>query len=101
MKRENKVCYLMGDYNIDLLNIESHRPTSDYNDIMYNNDFNPLITGPTRVTNSSATKIDNICTKKLSSQLGESLQGILLTDISDHYPVFYIAKSMANKKVNT
>ena len=101
IKRENKICYLMGDYNIDLLNIESHSPTSDYNDIMYSNGFIPLITRPTRVTNSSATIIDNIFTNKLSSQIGESLQGILLTDISDHYPVFYIAKSMANKKVNT
>ena len=34
-KTENKVCYLMDDYNIDLLNIESHGPTSDYNDTMY------------------------------------------------------------------
>ena len=101
IKKENKVCYLMGDYNIDLLNIESHSPTSDYNDIMYSNGFISLITRPTRVTISSATIIDNIFTNQFSSQLGESLQGILLTDISDHYPVFYIAKSMANKKVNT
>ena len=26
---------------------------------------------------------------------------ILLTDIVDHYPVFYIANSMASKKINT
>ena len=78
IKRENKVCYLMDDYNIDLLNIESHSPTSDYNDIMYSNGFIPLITCPTRVTYSSATIIDNIFTNQFSSQ---SLQGILLTDI--------------------
>ena len=91
----------MGDYNIDLLNIESHSPTSDYNDIMYSNSFIPLITRRTRVTYSSATIIDTIFTNQFSSQLGESLLGILLTDISDHYPVFYVAKSMANKKANT
>ena len=98
MKRENKVCYLMGDYNIDHLNIEPHSPTSDYNDIIYSNGFIPLITRRTRVTNWSATIIDNIFTNHFSSQLGESLQVILLTDISDYYPVFYGAKSMANKK---
>ena len=64
---ENKVCYLMGDYNIDLLNIESHGPTSDYNDTMYSNGFIPLITRPTRITNSSATLIDNIFTNQFSS----------------------------------
>ena len=88
----------MGDYNIDLLNIESHGPTSDYNDTMYSNGFIPLITRPTRITNSSATLIDNIFTNQLSSQFGESFQGILLTDISDHYPVFYIAKKRRAKK---
>ena len=97
-KTENKVCYLMGDYNMDLLNSESHGPTSNYNDTMYNNGFMPLITRPTRITNSSATLIDNIFTNQFSSQLGESLQGILLTDISDHYPVFYIAKKKKKKK---
>ena len=83
------------------MNIESHGPTSDYNDTMYSNGFIPLITRHIRITNSSATLIGNIFTKQFSSQLGESLQVILLTDISDHYPVFYIAKKMANKKVNT
>ena len=91
----------MGDHDIDLLNIESHSPNSDYNDILYSNCFIPSTTRPTRVTNSSATVIDSIFTNTFSSQVGESLQGILLTDISDHYPVFYIAKSTTNKKVST
>ena len=29
IKHEKKICYLMGDYNINLLNVESHGPTSD------------------------------------------------------------------------
>ena len=32
---ENKPCNLMGDYNINLLNVESHSPTTDFNDIMF------------------------------------------------------------------
>ena len=59
---ENKVCYLMCDYNIDLFDIESHSPTNDYNDIMYSNGFIPVITRPTRVTNSSATLVESIFT---------------------------------------
>ena len=60
IKQEEKICYLMGDYNINLLKIESHGPTSVFNDIMYSNGFIPLITRPTRVTESTATLIDNI-----------------------------------------
>ena len=33
-KTENRGCFFMVDYNIDLLNIESHGPTSEYNDTM-------------------------------------------------------------------
>ena len=96
-KTESKVCYLIGDYNIDLLNIESHGPTSDYNDTMYSNGFIPLISRPTTITNSSASHTGNTFTNQFSSQLGESLQDILLTEFSDHYPVFYIAKNGEQK----
>ena len=34
IKQEEKICYLMGDYNINVLNVESHGPTSDFNGIM-------------------------------------------------------------------
>ena len=90
IKQEKKICYLMGDYNINFLNDELHGPTSDFNDIMYSNGFIPLITRPPRVTESTATLIDNIFTNRLNSQHGGTIQGILLTNISDHYPIFHI-----------
>ena len=46
--------------------------------------FLPLISKPTRVANQSATLIDNIFCNILP--LPES--GIILSDISDHYPIF-------------
>ena len=58
-KTENKICYLISHYNIDLLNIESHGPTSAYNDTMYIKGFIPLITSPTRITNSPASLLRN------------------------------------------
>ena len=72
IKQEEKICYLMGDYDINLLNVESHGSISDFNDIMYSNGFMPLITRPTRVTESTATLIDNIFTNRLNSQVGGS-----------------------------
>ena len=30
IKSENKLCYLIGDYNINLLNCEKHYPTGQF-----------------------------------------------------------------------
>ncbi len=56
----------------------------------------PCITRPTRVTNSSATLIDNIYVTAGFSK--EAFSGILLSDISDHFPVFVV---VGNRHQNT
>ena len=47
----------------------------------------PLILNPTRITQSSATLIDNIFTNNLDNILKT---GILINDVSDHLSVFTI-----------
>ena len=89
--KENKLCYLSGDYNIDLLNYQSHNQTGEFFDMMSSFSLIPLITRPTRITNTTATLIDNIFTNDHMNMIN-STQGILVTDISDHYPIFYINK---------
>jgi exonuclease III len=86
---ENKICYLMGDYNINLLNHDSHQNTSDFIDLMYSYSFIPTINRPTRVNSSTATLIDNIFTNYFSTDI-EYLNGIFLCDTSDHFPIFHI-----------
>ena len=80
----------MGDYNINLLNYDVHSSTVDFVDMIYSYSFMPLINRPTRITRDSATIIDNIFTNNLPSLEG-SLHGILVTDISDHFPVFHVS----------
>ena len=89
LRMENKLVYLMGDYNIDLFNSETHDLTNAFVDVMYCNEFLPLISRPTRITNSSATLINNIFTNN-HDNLNCSLSGILVADVSDHFPVFHI-----------
>ena len=60
LKSEKKCCYLLDDYNINLLNYDQHVPTGEFVDMLSSNGFLPLITRPTRVTPTSATLIDNI-----------------------------------------
>ena len=60
ISKENKHCVIMGDFNIDLLNYESHHLTEEYINTMNSLSFQPMITKPTRITDHSATLIDHI-----------------------------------------
>ena len=62
---ENKLSYIMGDFNINILNSHSHQPTNEFINVMTSNSLYPLISKPTRITSSSATLIDNIFTNNL------------------------------------
>ena len=88
IKTENKVCYLLGDYNINLLNAENHPPTQEFVDTMFSHSLFPCITKPTRVNSKTATLIDNIFSNDLIVE--DSISGIFYTDITDHFPVFLI-----------
>ena len=81
------MCYLMGDYYINLLTYSNHSLTSYFVDLMHSYSCISLINRPTRITGNSATLIDNICVNK--SNLN-SFQAILVTDISDDLPIIYI-----------
>ena len=58
--KEHKLCNLLGDYNLNILNYDTHDTTAEFIDILYSHAILPLINRPTRVTQSSATAIDNI-----------------------------------------
>ena len=72
--------YLCGDYNIDLLKIN----TKDHYNTFYNNltaaGYLPRISLPTRITNHSATLIDNI----FSTELCNNDSAVIVNHISDH-----------------
>ena len=55
------ICYVMGDFNMNLMNYQSHNLTGEFLDTMYSNTFFPL-TRPTRITSHSATLFDLLIT---------------------------------------
>ena len=67
IKKENKICYLIGDYNINLMNYDFHNATAEFADLLYANSFIPLINRPTIVSRFSATLIDNIFTNNFQN----------------------------------
>ena len=60
ISNENKTSYLMGDYNINLLNFGTHTKTNEFIDDVISQGFLPYILKPTRVADTSATLIDQI-----------------------------------------
>ena len=94
IKSEKKLAYISGDYNINLLNVDKHAASQEFIDIMYSHSFFPCITKPTRVSKTSCTLIDNIFSNDYS-EATTSVSGILYTDVSDHFPVYYIDFSVS------
>ena len=89
VKSEKKKCYIMGDFNLDLLNSDVHAQTSQFLDLIYSSSFYPLIDKPTRVTTHSSTLIDNIFVNSYNNHTA----GLLYADVTDHLPIFAIDSS--------
>ena len=85
----------MGDFNVDLLNYDSHNETKEYYDILSSNGFRPLIFQPTRVNSRSSTLIDNILINDIETF---SHGGNIVTAISDHYPQFCVLGTFDNRE---
>ena len=60
ISKERKQCILMGDFNLDLIKVDTHNQTKDFVHSLYTNAFYPTISKPTRVTDHSATLLDII-----------------------------------------
>ena len=57
LNSERTHLYVMGDFNIDLLKADIHRPTHEYLELLYSYLMLPTIYKPTRITESTTTII--------------------------------------------
>ena len=89
-EKEKKELILGMDQNIDLLKSERHEATGKFLDTILSLKLWPVITRPTRVTQQSATLIDNIYISYNLQCSFDSL--ILIDDISDHLPTVALLK---------
>ena len=81
--KKNTHIIITGDTNIDLLN-QRDKYTSQFLNNMYAISLVPFINIPTRITDHSATLIDNIFTNNRKI----IRTAVLQSDISDHFPIF-------------
>ena len=85
-KSKNK-CFIMGDFNIDLLDVKNEN-TETYVESMSDYNFYPLVNKPTRITKDRCSCIDHILTNMIGSQIESA---IIAHEISDHLPVIQVS----------
>ena len=84
---ENKLYYLIGDINLDCFQYHTNCGIKIFYNELFEHGAFPLINKPTRITQTSATLIDNIITTDI---FNKSLKkGIIKSDVSDHFPIFF------------
>ena len=80
--KEKKECYLLGDFNVDLLKYDTNNKSSDFLNAVTSFGFLPYILQPTRISDHSTTLIDNIYGNNFEQ---ESVSGNILIMFADHF----------------
>ena len=88
INQEQKTVFLLGDFNIDLMHYNEHKPTNEFLDSLASNSYLPYIIQPSRHTSHSRTLIDNIFSNVISKDI---ISGNITATISDHLPQFLIS----------
>ncbi len=97
-KINQKVIFICGDLNIDLLNPNKHRMTGEFINTMYSISLHPKITRPSRITSHCATLTDNIVTNYMDNN---TVSGLLINNISDYLPVFMTGNARRTRQMKS
>ena len=89
--KEQKSIFLLGDFNVNLLNYNEHNENNEFLDSLASNSFTPSILQPTTITSHSNTLTDNIFSNVIDPDI---ISGNLTATISDHLPQFAIIPNM-------
>ena len=87
--------YLMGDFNIDLLQSHCNQIIKTYVDNLLGYSVKCCINKPTRISVSRKSLLDHLYTNDFNRLI---FSGIALCDISDHLPTFIFIKDIKHIK---
>ena len=90
--RDNKMCYIMGDFDLDL-NTDLHSPTNEFITALFSQFLYPPISRSTRLTSYSPSLINNFFTTNISASCDN---GLIVNGLSDHLPIFTLCYSDAH-----
>ena len=97
IRRNSKDLYLVGEFNINVLDSENNVKVKNFVNFAFQNSLIPLINKPTRVTRINATAIDHILTNAFLNKQIET--GIIKTESSDHFSIFLITDPITSSEV--
>ena len=86
LQSENTYAAIVGDFNINLLQISEREKFGDFFDLMCTNNFFPKISFPTRFARHSCSLIDQIFCKTPHKKHVTISSSIIFSNISDHLP---------------
>ena len=89
LENEKSDSIIVGDFNLNLLQLNEKELISDYLTTFVSHSFYPKVTLPTRFSKRNCTLIDQIFCKISENTTSVKCQaGILMSQISDHLPCF-------------
>ena len=86
LQKENKYATIVGDFNINLLQINEREKFDEFFYLMCTNHFFPKITLPTRSSKRSCALIDQMFCKLPHLDQANISSAIIMSNISDHFP---------------
>ena len=74
------------DFNMNLLDFEQNKKVQNFLNVMFGHSMMPVML---RVNNNTATAIDHFFINSVTTTKFKT--GIIKSDISDHFPIFFVA----------
>ena len=88
IRRNNKDLYLVGDYNISVLDYEDNVKVKNFVNFVFQNSLIPLINQHTKVTRRNTTAVDHILNNTFLNKQIETK--IIETKFLNHFTIFLI-----------
>ena len=79
---------MLGDFNINVLDLNERKMVQNFVNLMFWHGLIPIVDEATRVTRNTVMAINHIITNSIIN--AEFKTGIMKTDISNHFPLFFI-----------
>ena len=94
-----KEVFITGDFNINLLEFKNSKKVQSFINLMFRCGIVPVINKPTHVTRYTATAIDHMFTNSIINT--EIKSAIIQANISDHFPILFVAKVNIDVNIKT
>ena len=100
---KNDVCkkeiLVTGGFNVNLLDYENNKKVQSFVNLMFRCGMVSAINEPTRITRYTLTAIDHIFTNSIINT--ETKSAIIKEDISDYFPILFVAKVNVDLSIRT